>query len=287
MKSASPELITFLNTSQQFCMADIYEIAPVIGNAVRYTTADVDLVWGGYTWSHTGPILSRSSIRWAIGLEVDELSMTVSATMAELINGTPWPTALRYGALDDAQITLRRLIMPTWGDTSLGAVLLFRGRVADVDIQALEAEISVQSDLHKLNAKVPRNIYGPGCMNTLFDSVCGVSRAAHQVSTSVSATWGVPSTTSIPIAAATAAGHFDLGTIEFTSGANAGLKRAVKLHTSHVVRLALPLPVAPANGDTCIVTPGCDKRETTCTSKFSNRPNFRGCPYVPAPETAA
>jgi hypothetical protein len=32
--------------------------------------------------------------------------------------------------------------------------------------------------------------------------------------------------------------------------------------------------------------PGCDRLQATCSGKFANLPNFRGCPFIPVPETA-
>jgi uncharacterized phage protein (TIGR02218 family) len=41
----------------------------------------------------------------------------------------------------------------------------------------------------------------------------------------------------------------------------------------------MPQPISA--GDTFIVTPGCDKRFTTCQAKFANAVNFRGFPHMP------
>ncbi|MCU0624551.1 MAG: phage BR0599 family protein, partial [Gemmatimonadaceae bacterium] len=80
---------------------------------------------------------------------------------------------------------------------------------------------------------------------------------------------------------------FDLGIVRFTSGALSGVSRVVRSHVQSggVLRLVAPLPAAPAPGDGIAVTPGCDKRQATCSSKFSNLARFRGYPYIPVPET--
>ena len=59
----------------------------------------------------------------------------------------------------------------------------------------------------------------------------------------------------------------------------------VKLFASGTFTLLYPLPAPCANGDTFDAYPGCDKLEATCISKFNNKPNFGGYPFVPTPET--
>lgn len=68
--------------------------------------------------------------------------------------------------------------------------------------------------------------------------------------------------------------------------ANRGQSRTVKSYTGGSFKLMYPLNAVPASGDTFFAFPGCDKLQSTCTTKFSNLPNFGGQPYVPRPETA-
>ena len=77
------------------------------------------------------------------------------------------------------------------------------------------------------------------------------------------------------------------GQILFTSGANAGLLKAVKSYAGQFFTFNSPLPFVPNAGDLFTAYPGCDKTQATCSSsKFNNLVNFEGFPYVPAPETA-
>lgn len=86
-----------------------------------------------------------------------------------------------------------------------------------------------------------------------------------------------------PVAASN--GWWALGVIAFTSGANAGLKRVIEgSDSSGAVQLRIPLPVAPAAGDSYVLTPGCDKQMSTCGHKFSNLIHFGGMPFIPVPE---
>jgi hypothetical protein len=54
-------------------------------------------------------------------------------------------------------------------------------------------------------------------------------------------------------------GYFDLGTVAFTSGKNAGLSRSIKSYAAGSVTLTAPFPNVPQVGDTFTALPGCGK----------------------------
>lgn len=282
MRAASAGLISLLNSGTQFLMADLYTLTLSGGFVVRYTSADTDLTYGGSLFSRF--IIERSRTKVSVGVEVDTLSMTISAAPTDLLNGAPWLAAVRNGALDGAALKLEKIFMPTWGDTSRGAISLFQGRVSDVELGRSAAAIVVKSELELLDTQLPRNFYQSSCLNTLFDNGCGRVKQAHAISGAVSSA----TTVQINSALAHGAGYFSLGTIRFTSGVNNGITRSVRAFASGAFTLALPLVTAPAPGDSFTAYPGCDKTKATCEgSKFGNNVvNFRGFPFIPDPETA-
>lgn len=287
MKTASPTLITLLSTARAFWMADLYTFTLVDGTVLRHTSADIDITVDGRTFLHTGPIIRRGRIRVAIGVSVDQLDLSISADATTLLSGLPWLQAISNGALDGAVVDLERAFAASPDDaiagTIAGAVLLFSGRVSDTSTDSITAKVSVRSFMELLNTPLPRNLYQPPCGNTLYDTGCGVSKAAFSVAGAVAS----GSTRQVlNCALANAAGYFDIGEIVMTSGQNLGVIRTVKTYTPGVVNLAYPLPKPVTVGDTFTISPGCDLREVTCDTKFGNKPRFRGTPYVPVPETA-
>lgn len=284
MLAASPTLQALL-ASQQFLMADLYTLTLVGGHVARYTSADFDISHGGQTYAAAGgpsaPIIHRSRIRQTIGVEVDTLTLDIAASASHLLNGKPWLAALRLGALDGARIQVDRAFFSAW--TAAPEVLpRFAGRVAEIEVGRLDAKITVKCDLELLNVQMPRWLYQPGCRATLFDQECAINKATKAVAATVSSG---ATTTVIPCGLAQAAGYFSLGTITFSSGVNAGVSRSVRSYTPGSLTLALPLVTAPANGDAFTAWPGCDKTLATCETKFANRPNYRGLPFIPIPES--
>lgn len=285
MKTASANLIALLNTATEAYHADLYTFTLIDGSIYRFTSAETDLITGGNTFQTAGPLLQRGKVRTVIGLQVDSLDVSIFADENILLNGVPWLKAITNGVLDGAYLKLERAIMPTWGDLTNGGTLIsFMGRVSEIVVSRTEAKLTVNSDLELLNIQIPRNLYQPGCVHTLYDTGCTLNRASYAISTTVSST---STTSSVNASALTqAAGYFDLGVLQFTTGQNAGVRRTVKSFSPGVVSLSYPLPYAPAISDSFTIWPGCDKQKDTCDTKFANKANFKGMPYIPQPENA-
>lgn len=91
-------------------------------------------------------------------------------------------------------------------------------------------------------------------------------------------------------ARAEAADYFAYGSIQFTSGPNAGLKpKEIKTYSlGGAITLHEALAYPPSIGDAYKMIPGCRKRMTEdCVGKFGNGKNFGGQPHVPAPSVAS
>ena len=98
---------------------------------------------------------------------------------------------------------------------------------------------------------------------------------------------GIYQSGQIPPALSTA-GYWAVGTITFTSGANAGISRMIEASDiSGALQLRVPVPVAPSAGDAYSITPGCDRTKASCLWKFNNLVHFGGFPYIPTPEVGA
>lgn len=294
MKAASAGLIALLAT-RKFFSADLYQFSlyngPAAETTLYYTSGDRSINWNGQNWlaPPAGPAFDRkdnkAKCHWKVGIEVDTLVFDCIPGPA-LIGGEPFLSAVRQGVFDGAEMTLYRAFMPTYGNTSNGTVVMFAGRIAEIDASRSLATFSVNSHLELFNQQMPRNLYQASCVNTLFDASCGLSASAYAVSGTVAA----GSTQSVMNATLSqASGYFNLGKVVFTSGANLGFARTVQAYTKGspgTVSFISPFPSAPAAGDAFTIYPGCDHLETTCCNKYSNLVNFRGFPYIPQPATA-
>lgn len=280
MKAASAGTITLL-AGNEFLMCELYTITLISGTILRYTDADIDITYGGNTYTQMA--ISRDKTKLVVGIVVDTLAVTLHVDNTDLISGLPYAQYANNGGFDGASIQIDRCFMPTYGDTSNGVVNMFIGSVSEVQPSRTEVTFQVSSDLELLTTPLPRNIISPSCSHILFDSGCTKVKATYAAASTVAAS---STTVKINTALAQAAGYFDNGTITFSSGLNAGVTRTIKSHTVGVINLALALPNAPTTGDAFTAYPGCDKTAATCSSKFANLLNFRGFPYVPTPEVS-
>lgn len=284
MRQASPKLIALLDSSQ-FVMADLYTITTIQGIEYCYTSYDYSLNVNGKEFISGGPIISREGTSLSLGIEVDNLSIKIETNENTKFGDVPVAQAFHNGVLDGARFKLERVFMDmhTPTDTSAGTLVLFEGRIVEPELDRYEINASVVSEVDDLKLQMPRNLYTPGCLNTLFDSACGLLSADFAVNTTI----GANSTPNrILCDLSQPQGWFTQGVVEFLEGANVGIKRTVRLHESGALILTLPLLDMPAIGEAIRVYPGCDKRLDTCMNRFNNRSRFRGAPFVPVPETS-
>lgn len=281
MKSASAALIAHLNSAQQFIMADLYEITMVNGSVLSYTSWDVDVSDSGNTYSANSVMIERSRVRTVLGVEVDTLDLTIYPHATDMVNSKTFLQACSNGSLDGATITMRRAFLDG-NFANIGSFINFSGRISNMSMSRDQIEITVKSDLELLNVQLPRHLYQSTCLHTLYDGGCGLNRANWVKNLTVSSYSG----NAITCSDTSAAGYFDLGYIEFTSGNLTGVRRTIKSNTVGVINLLSPLPFSPAVGDAFKAYAGCDKTMATCASKFNNKTyGFQAFPFIPVPET--
>lgn len=285
MKSATTDMKALLASGAPLLFADLYTFTLASGTVLRYTTFDMPLAFSGHTWLHDGPLVFRGSIRQALGIQVQTVSLTVVPKATDLIAGLTWPVAARRGAFEGCHVLIERTAMPidAPGDTSRGKYWKFSGDVGEVSADRMVLDMDVVSGESVFNRVIPIHRHQPSCRNTLFDARCGL--AAGSFETPATVTSGTTAS-EIHCGLTDAAAYFTGGVVEIASGDQAGQRRTVKQYTPGVFRLMSPLLAAPAPGDTFLAWPGCDRTLATCGDKFSNTVNFRGEPFIPQPETA-
>jgi len=283
VKAASPALIALLGSSEQFTMADLYTFTLVGGSVLRYSAAPTALIANGNYFA-LGPKFERSKTKVVIGTQVDELEIKAYPETTDLIDAIPFLEAAWQGQLDGALLQLERAFMPTYGDTTPGTVILFAGRISDIDCSRTGIDIKCRSHLELLNIQMPRRLWQSSCTHVFGDGMCQFNRSSLQATFSAGAgsTQAQVATTISP----SPANLYVQGTIIGVTGANAGSNRTVaNMDGSWVyVKLAFLSPIVV--GDEFQLLPGCDRTIATCKNVFNNAIHFGGFPYIPTPETA-
>lgn len=295
MKTISSGLKSFLLSSADVLRIELVTITLQQGaGVIRLTSLDQDVVYGGHTYlsgdQGINPGFKRGSVSTEIGTDTKTMELTLFSGPNTEINGVLVPTFANYGGFDNAIVEVDCLPVapPAAGAamvTTNGTYNVWTGIIGDVRVDRTEVQIEVSSLMRILQGAFPRNYALPTCNNTLFDAACGLNKAAYAVSGAVAA--GTITTTQFNSNLTKVNDYFDLGWMVWLTGPNAGFVRTIKTYAnaSGNVLCTYPLPYLPSVGDTFTAYPGCDKTQTTCTSKYSNVIHYRGFPYMPNPLT--
>ncbi len=288
MKTASSALIAFLNTARAdpdaaIAFADCFTFTLSTGAVLTTTNVDQSVVYNGATFSASGPLVQGLKYKSTVGLEVDKQQISIAARPTDFLTGSPILNALRDGAFDGATVQRDRVFMTAIGGSVVGGVTLFHGRVSTIDqVGRTSAVLTIASDLVVLDYDMPRNLYSPTCLHTLYDPGCAIPQGTYAANGAV----GAGSSATLVNFSGALASHAQ-GSIVFTSGVDANVRATVKSVVAGAsLSLIYPLPSPPATGDAFTVYAGCDHTRATCQSRFNNLANFRGFPFVPPPQIA-
>jgi uncharacterized phage protein (TIGR02218 family) len=290
-------LAAWLAANTQAAPVDLYTVNLPSGTVLRYTNADMSLPFLGNTYL-AGPGLARTRTSLKVGISVDTMTVDVwDADAANKVAGIGIIAAIAFGYFDGAIVHVDHAFYDTSSGSLvlMGAVPAFEGRIGQAYTERGHATLEVRSSAELLDILVPGDLYQPGCKNSLYDAYCTVAMVPH---TATGYSVGLVSDNANRVIVIPGAGNlyqggaFNLGVLTFTTGPNAGIARTVKnswLYTAATSSLVVELLTAPPSpigiGDGVKFTHGCDKTMATCANRFGNLANFRGEPFVPAPET--
>jgi uncharacterized phage protein (TIGR02218 family) len=283
MKTASAALVALLSSDDQFIMADLYTITLTGGRVLRYSAAATALTVNGYSFA-LGPRFERSKTKVVIGTQVDELEVRIYPEPTDLVGSLSFLEAAWQGQFDGALLQLERVFMPSYGDTSAGTVVLFAGRISDIDCTRTGIELKCRSHLELLNIQMPRRLWQSACTHVFGDGMCQFDRSAMQLTVSAGA-GSTPAQIAVSLNPAPP-NLYVQGTVIGLTGANSGSTRTVAEASPTWVRMKPAFLSPVAAGDEFQLLPGCDRTLATCMHVFNNAAHFGGFPYIPTPETA-
>lgn len=245
----------------------------------RLTTYHKDVVYGGFTYTATPA--SRSSLGIVdVADDSDALTVEIPATHAlaqQYANGIP-PR--------DVFVTVHR-----YQQVSGTAIQLWDGYISSMSFRERVASMRIPSTItDALSQDCPGVCAQRICNHVLYDARCGISEAAHQVSTTIASistdgrTIVLAGPTPGPTTGAT---HGPDGVPWARHGfiihsASGERRTIISQSTTTVITIQVEFPRQSLTvGDAVIVQAGCDHRVTMCRDKFANALNFGGHPDLP------
>ncbi len=270
MKPISAALQTHLD-GELTTLAYLVKITRTDGAVKGFTTFDQNLTVGGVTYKADGA-MTPSALQSTSGLATDNMEITGILNSSDITE-----TDIDNGLYDHARIDVYAC---NWADLTQGTVQLRRGWIGNIALSGGHY-VAEMRGLHDLLQRPIGSYYTAECRYDLGDTNCTVNVAAVTVTGSVSAV--TDNANFADYTRTESDGQFNYGKLIWTGGANSGLSMEVKNWDGAALAftLWLAMPNAIQVGDTYTVYPGCDKRFTTCTAKFSNGLNFGGFPYIP------
>lgn len=254
-------------------------IVPVTGNALRLThfprnltmsNGEVYLTGSGHDFtgytasaSFSPSVIDLEGICGAVGIGRDQIAS---------------------GYFDNARAYL---FATTWGNPVEDQEPIVASLLGKTTITDDRYKIEEMALLDALNQSVGKT-YQPACGKVFGGQEfagCKKDLAALTVAGTLT---HVTSTLVVRDAARSeAADYFAAGTIEMTSGANAGLrpKEIKRFEADGTIEIFEPFHYPLAVGDTYELVPGCRKRLEDCRDKWNNVPNFGGYSFVPTSST--
>jgi uncharacterized phage protein (TIGR02218 family) len=242
-----------------------------------FTDHDRDLVFDGTSFeAATG--FTGTELEGAVGLNVDTLDVE-GALKSDRLNEAD----LLAGVFENALIEIYRV---NWQQPEQ-RVLMRYGNLGEVSRSRHHFRCEIRGLAHELQQPKGR-IVQLGCDADLGDARCKIDLDQPAFSSDSGVVAGVGGSLRQFGASgleAFANNWFTRGLITWLTGANAGRKAEVKVHSKGAGGVSIELwqrmsePIA--EGDSFRIAAGCDKQFSTCRAKFANAANFRGFPHVP------
>lgn len=150
----------------------------------------------------------------------------------------------------------------------------WRGNVSSAVLEGDEGVIRIASAAQSLTRKGLSRKYQIQCNHPLYGFRCMVIRASYNVTGVIGIIDGVTVTASE--FATKSDGWFVGG--DFVVGT---ARRLIIAHSTNTITLARAMRSTVLAGQAFTAYAGCDHSWSTCGTKFNNRPNYGGCPFIP------
>lgn len=270
-----PALLQHLKTGAT-TVARAWGLTRKDGVRLGFTDHDQDLSFEGFTFRAASG-LSASAVEQSTGLSVDN-----AEAVGILSDASVSEADIRAGRLDGAEVVSWAV---NWSDVTQRSVL-FRGSIGEIRQSGPAFTAELRGLAERLN--MPRGrVYQKPCTAVLGDDACRFDlaqlgyveeRAVEFVHSQNEFSWS--------LLEGFAPGWFTRGQLQVLSGAAQGLVGLIKSDTrdaqgQRVLTLWEQLRDTVVPGDEIRLVAGCDKRFSTCQSKFVNTLNFQGFPDIP------
>ncbi len=281
VRATQARVMVGLQLGKPLCLTkeiDLWKITRTDGVQYRFTSHDQDFTFRGQVYQACGS-LSASALQISA-----EIGAVDNADFDGLVyeNGIS-EIDLWAGRFNGADVEIWRA---SW-DNANYAECVAAGKCGDLNLKNNTYRFEIITAGERLQQRAITQVVTPGCRYKLGDSRCTVDLAPLTVTGSVDAVSAVNVRTGGNRRVFTSNArtepdeYWQLGTITWTGGDNAGQSLDVRNFADGVFVLETPAQYQIQVGDTYSLTPGCNLTSATCHSKFNNKVNFGGFEFSP------
>jgi hypothetical protein len=238
-----------------------------------------------------------------VSIQIDEQTLTMTPDMnsaaVSVIGPTgpnvPFLKAIRQRAFDAAVIQRDRwffdpdLRTAQGLPTAVGGIQMFYGYAAAIDqLGRTQIGFKVKAALALLGIQMPRNLYQPNCLYTVYSTSCGAVKATFVQHGTVT---GSPTASTIPwLSGVPGSIPFAGGEITMQTGPAINQTRTIRAFDSTNLYLTYPFTIAPLSGDTFAAFPGCNRADPLAAGStsdciyFSRQGSYKAFPRTPQNE---
>lgn len=265
----------------RFCTC--WRITRKDGVILRFTDHSNKLTFGGETFTPVGGF-SASARSKSGDFGGRDLELFGSVTSSAILS-----TDLREGRYNNATLDEYQI---DWRYPWAGEIQHSKYIIRTTKYSNEQWEATIESIMSELDLTVGE-VYSRNCKLDLGDAKCKVNIAALKASNASvdSVVDRLNFTASHATFAGKALDYWKFGLITWKSGSNINLTTEVRSSTvpsgnACTFSLQLRTVLDIVASDTFDITPGCEKTETVCKSKFNNYVNFRGYTFIPGSDRA-
>ncbi len=259
-------------TPEATTIALCWRVARNDGIVLGFTSHDQSLVVAGLRYE-ASPGMTPSAISAGLGFDVATMEFA-----GALSAGAMTEHDLAAGRFDGARLDV---FMVDWAMPGAGTLPVARGTLG-----AVTRELGAGGGGFVASVRGPTAAFDaiaieactPTCRAELGDRRCRVDLAPLTTLATVAAG---STRDRVIVAGAVPDDRLLDGRVRCLDGANAGIDARIMSLDGDALILIEGLPFAPVVGDRIEVREGCDRRLTTCSTRFANAANFRGEPHVP------
>jgi uncharacterized phage protein (TIGR02218 family) len=186
---------------------------------------------------------------------------------------------LHNGIYENARVDI---FLAYWSNNRIGILPLRAAWIGDLMVEGPKFQADLRGIANKL-AQTFVKATQLECRWTLGDSKCTIDLTTGN---GFAREFAISSVTHAldefvcPIPGSESGNFYQWGYVEFLSGNNNGAKMEIFRQYGQTVKLFLPMSQEIEAGDFIRIVAGCDKKYTTCCSKFDNTRRFGGEPFL-------